>query len=82
MSAVVLEWGVYAAQVLVAPRMEDRYASHGVVASIEKVGRFPGGEPAAERRGMPGANARPRAAMPPRGAHPQPVHDRPTKSNR
>ncbi|MFC7504017.1 LON peptidase substrate-binding domain-containing protein, partial [Nocardioides sp. GCM10030258] len=28
------------AQVLVAPRLEDRYASYGVVASIEKVGRF------------------------------------------
>ncbi len=35
------------AQVLVAPRLEDRYASYGVVASIEKVGRFSGGEPAA-----------------------------------
>lgn len=35
------------AQVLVAPRLEDRYASYGVVASVEKVGRFSGGEPAA-----------------------------------
>ncbi len=35
------------AQVLVAPRLEDRYASYGVVASVEKVGRFAGGEPAA-----------------------------------
>ena len=35
------------ARVLVAPRLEDRYASYGVVASIEKLGRFPGGESAA-----------------------------------
>ncbi len=35
------------AQVLVAPRLEDRYASYGVVASVEKVGRFSGGAPAA-----------------------------------
>lgn len=35
------------AKVLVAPRLEDRYASYGVVASVEKVGRFAGGEPAA-----------------------------------
>jgi ATP-dependent Lon protease len=34
-------------QVLVAPRLEDRYASYGVVASIERVGRFSGGAPAA-----------------------------------
>ena len=36
-----------AAQLLVAPRLEDRYASYGVVATIEKVGRFRGGAPAA-----------------------------------
>ena len=35
------------AQVLVAPRLEDRYASYGVVATVEKVGRFSGGGPAA-----------------------------------
>lgn len=34
-------------QVLVAPRLDDRYASYGVVASIERVGRFSGGAPAA-----------------------------------
>ncbi|HJQ04849.1 MAG TPA: endopeptidase La [Nocardioides sp.] len=35
-------------RVLVAPRLEDhRYASYGVVATVEKVGRFSGGEPAA-----------------------------------
>ena len=37
-------------QILVAPRLEDRYASHGVVATIEKVGRFRGGSPAAVLR--------------------------------
>ncbi|GEB11831.1 Lon protease [Pimelobacter simplex] len=35
------------AQVLVAPRLEDHYASYGVVATVEKVGRFSGGAPAA-----------------------------------
>ena len=35
------------ARVLVAPRLEDRYASYGVVATVERVGRFAGGEPAA-----------------------------------
>ncbi|MEI5671779.1 MULTISPECIES: endopeptidase La [unclassified Nocardioides] len=34
-------------RVLVAPRLEDRYASYGVVATIERVGRFSGGAPAA-----------------------------------
>ena len=34
-------------QVLVAPRLEDRYASYGVIATIERVGRFSGGSPAA-----------------------------------
>lgn len=34
-------------RVLVAPRLEDRYASYGVVADIERVGRFSGGAPAA-----------------------------------
>jgi ATP-dependent Lon protease len=32
---------------LVAPRLEDRYASFGVIASVERVGRFSGGAPAA-----------------------------------
>ncbi len=35
---------------LVAPRLEDRYASYGVVATIEKVGRFRGGSAAAVLR--------------------------------
>lgn len=34
-------------QVLVAPRLDDRYASYGVIATIERVGRFSGGAPAA-----------------------------------
>jgi ATP-dependent Lon protease len=34
-------------RLLVAPRLEDRYASYGVVATVERVGRFSGGGPAA-----------------------------------
>src|SRR3954466_15267829 len=37
-------------RLLVAPRLEDRYASFGVVATIERVGRFSGGGPAAVLR--------------------------------
>src|SRR5689334_11338387 len=37
-------------QVLVAPRLEDRYASYGVVATVDRVGRFSGGGPAAVLR--------------------------------
>jgi ATP-dependent Lon protease len=37
-------------ELLVAPRLEDRYASYGVVATVEKVGRFRGGAPAAVLR--------------------------------
>src|SRR3954452_12065123 len=44
---------------LVAPRREDRYASYGVIASVERVGRFSGGAPAAvlkaEQRGRIGS---------------------------
>ena len=46
-------------RLLVAPRLEDRYASYGVIASVERVGRFSGGAPAAvlkaERRGRIGS---------------------------
>ena len=46
-------------RLLVAPRLEDRYASHGVIASVERVGRFSGGGPAAvlkaEQRGRIGS---------------------------
>jgi ATP-dependent Lon protease len=34
-------------EILVAPRLDDRYASYGVVAALEKVGKFRGGTPAA-----------------------------------
>ncbi|KAA1421740.1 endopeptidase La [Nocardioides humilatus] len=34
-------------EILVAPRLDDRYASYGVVAALEKVGKFRGGAPAA-----------------------------------
>src|SRR6266545_3470579 len=37
-------------ELLVAPRLDDRYASYGVVATVEKVGRSRGGEPAAVLR--------------------------------
>ncbi|GAA1916256.1 endopeptidase La [Nocardioides marmoribigeumensis] len=37
-------------RLLVAPRLEDRYASYGVVVTVEKVGRFRGGSPAAVLR--------------------------------
>src|SRR5690349_16013817 len=34
-------------ELLLAPRLEDRYASYGVVASVERVGRLMGGGPGA-----------------------------------
>jgi len=37
-------------ELLVAPRLDDRYASYGVVATVEKVGRFRGGAAAAVLR--------------------------------
>jgi ATP-dependent Lon protease len=37
-------------ELLVAPRLEDRYASYGVVATVEKVGKFRGGAAAAVLR--------------------------------
>ena len=46
-------------RLLVAPRLEDRYASHGVIASVERVGRVSSGGPAAvlkaEQRGRIGS---------------------------
>jgi ATP-dependent Lon protease len=46
-------------RLLVAPRLEDRYASYGVIASVERVGRFSGGAAAAvlkaEQRGRIGS---------------------------
>ncbi|MGD9960242.1 endopeptidase La [Nocardioides sp.] len=44
-------------ELLVAPRLDDRYATYGVIASIDKVGRFSRGGPAAVLR------ARQRAAI-------------------
>jgi ATP-dependent Lon protease len=43
-------------QLLIAPRLPDRYPSYGAVATIEQIGRLPSGEPAAVLR----ANARAR----------------------
>lgn len=37
-------------ELLLAPRLEDRYASYGVVASVERVGRLVGGGPGAVLR--------------------------------
>ncbi|MBI2243914.1 MAG: endopeptidase La [Nocardioides sp.] len=42
-------------QVLVAPRLDDRYASYGVIATIERVGKFSGGSPAAVLKAGPRA---------------------------
>ncbi len=48
-------------QLLIAPRLEDRYPTHGVIAKILQVGRMPGGGSAAvvrgERRAVIGAGA-------------------------
>jgi ATP-dependent Lon protease len=48
-------------QLLIAPRLEDRYPTHGVIAKILQVGRMPGGGTAAvvrgERRAHIGAGA-------------------------
>ena len=38
-------------QLLIAPRLDDRYPSHGVIAKILQVGRMPGGASAAVVRG-------------------------------
>ncbi|MEU4424291.1 endopeptidase La [Actinoplanes sp. NPDC024001] len=42
-------------ELLIAPRLEDRYASYGVVATLEQVGRIRGGSPAAVLRTGPRA---------------------------
>src|SRR5690242_2902227 len=53
-------------QLLLAPRLADRYPRYGVLAEIEQVGRLPGGSPAAVLRagrraklgsGVPGPGA-------------------------
>ncbi|WLP92457.1 endopeptidase La [Gordonia sp. NB41Y] len=38
-------------KLLVAPRLDDRYPTHGVIASIVQVGRMPGGQQAAVVKG-------------------------------
>lgn len=38
-------------KLLVAPRLDDRYPTHGVIASIVQVGRMPGGQSAAVVKG-------------------------------
>ena len=40
-----------AGKLLIAPRLDDRYPTHGVLASIVQVGRVPGGGAAAVVRG-------------------------------
>ncbi|WP_433824477.1 endopeptidase La [Actinoplanes sp. CA-015351] len=37
-------------ELLIAPRLEDRYASYGVVATVQRVGKLRGGSPAAVLR--------------------------------
>ena len=63
------------ATLLLAPRLADRYPTHGVVATIEQVGRLPGGEPrrraARRRRGRASAPASPAPARP-SGSRPRP----------
>jgi ATP-dependent Lon protease len=53
-------------RLLLAPRLSDRYPTHGVIATIEQVGRLPGGARAAVLRagervrigsGVPGTGA-------------------------
>ena len=53
-------------RLLLAPRLADRYPTHGVIATIEQVGRLPGGARAAVLRagervrigsGVPGTGA-------------------------
>src|ERR1700709_808597 len=53
-------------RLLLAPRLSDRYPTHGVIATVEQVGRLPGGVRAAVLRagervrigsGVPGAGA-------------------------
>ena len=55
-------------QLLVAPRREDRYPSYGVVATIEKVGRFRGGAPGRGAAGRSAGADRQRRHRPRRGA--------------
>jgi ATP-dependent Lon protease len=66
-------------QLLLAPRLADRYPTYGVLAEIEQVGRLPGGSPAAVLRA--GARAKLGSGVPGPGAalwvEAQPVEDEP-----
>jgi ATP-dependent Lon protease len=66
-------------QLLLAPRLADRYPSYGVIAEIEQVGRLPGGAPAAVLRA--GRRARLGTGVPGPGAalwvEAEPVDDAP-----
>jgi ATP-dependent Lon protease len=66
-------------QLLLAPRLADRYPVYGVVAEIEQVGRLPGGSPAAVLRA--GRRARLGSGVPGPGAalwvEAEPVEDAP-----
>src|SRR3954469_1258404 len=69
-------------ELLVAPRLDDRYASYGVVASVEKVGRYRGGAAAAVLRTAGRARigsgvTGPGAAL---GVEAEPVEDTPLTS--
>ncbi|WP_375499474.1 endopeptidase La [uncultured Jatrophihabitans sp.] len=67
-------------QLLLAPRLADRYPTFGVVASVEQLGRLPGGGPVAVLRA--GARARLGSGVPGPGAalwvEAEPVEDAPT----
>src|SRR4051812_26022545 len=53
-------------RLLLAPRLSDRYPTHGVIATIEQVGRLPGGARAAVLRA--GERARIGSGVPGTGA--------------
>ncbi|MGZ5406165.1 MAG: endopeptidase La [Aeromicrobium sp.] len=67
-------------RLLVAPRLEDRYATHGVIATIQQVGRLPGGGPGAviraeQRAHIQGGVTGPGAAL---WVEAEPLEDAPT----
>lgn len=59
-------------QLLAVPRIDGEYGPVGTVATIEKVGRLPSGEPAAVVRGCPGHGSAPASPdpAPPSGSRP------------
>src|SRR3954469_17456717 len=68
-------------QLLLAPRLADRYPVYGVIAEIEQVGRLPGGSPAAVLRagrrarlgsGVPGPGPAGGPPGPPGAGRPRP----------